>query len=62
MTKFIVYRAAVAAFMRARVIARHRNGDVTVEPWFWQDGAGNDIGAFQGGYKVRVPAHCAVAQ
>lgn len=61
MPNFLVYRTQTGHLMRAKVVTRHRDGDVTVEPWFWQDEAGKDTGCFQGGHKVRVPASYVVS-
>ncbi|HEV2674181.1 MAG TPA: hypothetical protein VGV37_06525 [Aliidongia sp.] len=54
MADFMTYRTAHCGPMRAKILTRHRDGDVTVEPFFFQED-GNDTGSFQGGYKVRVP-------
>lgn len=40
--------------MRALVKKRHRDGSVTVEPYFLQDAAGKDQGVFQGGFTLRI--------
>jgi hypothetical protein len=55
MSKFLVYRTQTGALLRARVVTRHRDGDFTVEPWFYQQD-GKDHGAFQGGHRLRVGA------
>ena len=55
---FIFYRTQTGHVMRAKVLTRHRDLDVTVEPFFWQtpDFTDEPDGCFQGGHKVRVPA------
>lgn len=40
--------------MRAVVKAVHKDKSVTVEPYFYQDQDGNDVGSFQGGVTVRL--------
>lgn len=54
MAKFIYYQAAGGATMRAAVRTRHRDGDLTVEPFFYQDATGKDVLPFQGGFKLRI--------
>jgi hypothetical protein len=55
MADFLTYRTARCGPMRAKIVTRHCDGDVTVEPFFFQDERGKDTGCFQGGHKVRVP-------
>lgn len=40
--------------MRALVKRRHRDGSLSVEPYFWQTEAGHDTGPFQGGQIIRL--------
>lgn len=54
-TKFLTYRTQTGAEMRAAVRVAHRDGDFTVEPFFYQID-GKDVGAFQGGHTLRVAA------
>ena len=55
MSNFVTYKARNSQTMRARVIRRHRDGSVTVEPYFWLDANGKDNGVFQGGFTLRLP-------
>ena len=55
---FVFYRTQTGHVMRAKVLTRHRDRSVTVEPFFWQtpDFTDEPAGCFQGGHTVRVPA------
>jgi hypothetical protein len=55
MTEFLTYRTQTGDELRAAVRVAHRDGSYTVEPFFYQK-AGEDVGLFQGGHEVRVPA------
>jgi hypothetical protein len=55
MTKFVTYTTQTNATMRAAIRTQHRDGSVTVEPFFYQKD-GNDIGMFQGGHTLRLTA------
>jgi hypothetical protein len=55
MADFLTYLTAHCGAMRAKILTRHRDGDVTVEPFFFVGKEGKDTGPFQGGHKVRVP-------
>jgi hypothetical protein len=52
--KFVAYEMNGGGLMRAWVETRHRDGSMTVQPWWCLDDKGNDCGAFQGGFKVRL--------
>ena len=52
-TAFVLYRTQTGHVMRAAVRRKHSNGDLTVEPFFWQH-EGKDSGTFQGGHTLRV--------
>ena len=54
MATFIFYRTGGGSIMRAAVRAKHRDGDLTVEPFFYQDAVGEDVMPFQGGFKLRI--------
>lgn len=51
---FVTYNTRSGQTMRALVKKRHRDGSVTVEPYFLQDAAGKDQGVFQGGFTLRI--------
>lgn len=54
MSKFVVYTAGCGMMMRALVKRRHRDGSLSVEPYFWQTEQGRDTGTFQGGHVIRL--------
>lgn len=54
MAKFIFYRTQTGSIMRAIVKTQHRDGTLTVEPYFYQDAVGQDVMPFQGGHKLRI--------
>ena len=56
MTDFVVYRTQGGDLLPAAVRTRHREGDLTVEPFFHIDPAGKDLGGFQGEFKLRIGA------
>ncbi|MBB2158022.1 hypothetical protein HLH33_17265 [Gluconacetobacter diazotrophicus] len=56
MGDFVLYDTAGGRMMRALVKRRHRDGSITLEPYFRQDANGNDCGAFQGCFTVRLAA------
>lgn len=55
-TQLVIYRTGLGDELRAAVRTRHRDGDLAVEPWFYVDEQGEDTGAFQGGFKLRIGA------
>ena len=53
--RFCIYTADSGQRVRARILTTHRDGWLTVEPWFFQE-AGRDAGPMIGGKLQLHPA------
>lgn len=57
-SNFVFYKTMSGHVMRALVVKAHRDGGVTVEPYFLQSPSGGDKpgGSFMGGFTLRLSA------